>query len=109
MAPWRCSPRTQLCVWRLSWRQALQLELVHEHFGGGGGPVDALHPLSSLKDDAVKEYLRTVMQKYGDTGPVFLASAGPEAALGGGSAGAGDASPAAGPASTGVGGAKVRG
>lgn len=58
--------------------QALQLELVHEHFGGGGGPVDALHPLSSLKDEPVKEYLRTVMQKYGDVGPLFLAGGGPE-------------------------------
>ena len=52
--------------------QALQLELVHEHFGGGGGPIETQHPLSSLKDEAVKEYLRTIMQKYGDVGPAFL-------------------------------------
>ena len=58
--------------------QALQLELVHEHFGGGGGPIDALHPLSSLRDDSVKEYLHVIMQKYGDVGSAYFPAGLPD-------------------------------
>jgi hypothetical protein len=61
--------------------QAVQLELVHERFHGGGGAVDALHPLSYLKDEAAKEYLRVVMQKYGDVGALFLPSDGAAVAV----------------------------
>ena len=59
-------------VYPLFLPQALQLELVHEHFGGGGGPIDAVRSLSSLKDDRVKDYLHVIMQKYGDVGALAL-------------------------------------